>query len=159
MERIRRGTWRGKDIETGEWVYGYYAELPTPSVGAMIHAGTDEYIACEDTASCIIKTFQRQHPYFSNANPLCVIESKIYEINPDTLGECIGLRDKNDTQIFEGDIVKHTHGFCNGTGRVCYSTPKFALHDNKNGICDEFRWDEWKQFEVVGNKWDNPDLQ
>ena len=35
-----------------------------------------------------------------------------YQVNPETLGECACVCDKNDTLIFEGDIVEYDNRIC-----------------------------------------------
>nr|DAG27515.1 MAG TPA: YopX protein [Caudoviricetes sp.] len=95
---------RGKRVDNGDWVEGYYTELPCGSLGATIFSNDDELV-CEDTKSYIIKVFTKQHTNYSNSNPLQVIECEKYEVIPETIGQFTGFTDKHSVKIFEGDIV------------------------------------------------------
>ena len=80
-----RGIWRAKRKDNGEWVTGYYVRLNGKA--HRIYSGFAE-IDCGG--------------YY----PSC------YTIDPSTLGECSYIPDKNDTIIFEGDIVEYDNRIC-----------------------------------------------
>ena len=163
---------RGKRKDNGELVYGYYAELPVGSLGAAIFSNDDE-IVCEDTASYIIKVFEKQHSNYSNGNPLLVIECENYEVIPETVGRYTGLTDKNGKKIFEGDMIKPFDDeidkmvveFRHGQFLLCLY--------GERGYMAEYGWEESGNYgcfeaeplssygdniEVIGNIHDDPEL-
>ena len=81
-------------------------------------------------------------------------------VDPSTVGQYTGLKDKNGKKIFEGDIVR-----C-GTGRICkvtfFISPGFIGFDLVPvGGFDAPPPKEWLLFadtEIIGNIHDNPEL-
>lgn len=154
----------GKRKDNGEWVEGYYTELPCGSLGATIFSNDDELV-CEDTKSYIIKVFTKQHTNYSNSNPLQVIECEKYEVIPETVRQFTGLTDKNGKKIFEGDIVRYETIDRNG-----YDGIYKVVFEDRNG-CGYFgiAYSDIEtcffcysvpasQMEVIGNIYDSPEL-
>lgn len=139
---------RGKRVDNGKWVEGYYTELPCGSLGATIFSNDDELV-CEDTGSYIIKVFTKQHTNYSNSNPLQVIECEKYEVIPETVGQFTGLCDKNGRKIFEGDIVESPNGT---QGFIEWQNAECAFLVN---IGDDWQTMDDCTYEVIGNIYDN----
>lgn len=133
---------RAKRKDNNEWVYGFY----------YCHKGLNEhYILPIDETS------------FYNGIPII---KNFIEVKEETLGQYTGLKDKNETKIFEGDILRLPSYLFDGELCVC------VYHDTKCGIGFELiesrkynighdyciLSDEWEDFEVVGNIYDNPEL-
>ena len=76
---MREILFRGKRVDNGEWVYGYYCHVG--------YAGSEKHY--------IVSTY---------ATAFYVVE-----IVPETVGQYTDLNDKNDRKIFRGDIIKITN--------------------------------------------------
>lgn len=162
-------TLNGRQIK-GEWIEGYYTELPYGSLGATIFSNDDE-VVCEDTKSYIIKVFSKQHSNYSSSNPLQVIECEKYEVIPETIGQYSLLKDTNGKKIFEGDIlhIKVGHGECVVGKAIVYFDENivqyrvrgirpYAYDSEMGDIYRESDFAHIDRFEVIGNIHDNPEL-
>lgn len=82
------------------------------------------------------------------------------QVDPETVGQYTGLKDKNGQRIFEGDVVEqHVQGdilVCRGVINFDERNARFAhqLRTMNPALC-LFNSEAW---EVIGNIHDNPEL-
>ena len=128
---MREILFRGKRLDNGDWVYGYY-----------VHIGP---------VSC-----QRAYIIPEYASALYV-----NEVDPSTVGQYTGLKDKNGKRIFEGDIAKVLQGKDKDIAYVGFENGAFMLYPKTGNIYERTLWEYWYNdwdVEVIGNITDNPEL-
>ena len=138
---MREIKFRGKRIDTGEWVSGHYHEIAST-------------MACVNRQpSTHIITYQRFCDWGFNPN-LQV------EIDPKTLRQYTNKQDNLGNDLYEGDIVKYvlhiTHGpHEEGTAEIFWDdfSCGFAIH--RTGL---WSFSELSHIEKIGNIYDNPEL-
>lgn len=122
--------YRGKRVDNKEWAYGYYI------------ATKDGHYIC----------YKNQY----NDDLFLSPENIFVQVIPETVGQYIGLKDKDDKgkEMFEGDIFKDWQGQLSIVVWKCFrwafetiNEPSFKYRDSFHNIG-----------EVIGNKFDNVEL-
>ena len=128
MREIREILFRGKRVDNGEWVYGFYVVLK------LVHYDKKEHLITDKDTG------------------------RSYEIDPATIGQYTGLKDKkNGKRIFEGDILEVNYGkiYVGAKGRVRFDAGVYML-EGISGVLSLCAYAPY--CEVIGNIHDNPEL-
>ena len=88
------------------------------------------------------------------------------DVNPETICQCTGLKDKNGNKIWENDIVEigEHEDIVNGLYKViyCENSHCYALERSADFHYNFFTFSDLNGFEtsskVIGNIFDNPEL-
>lgn len=133
---MREIEYRGKRKDTEEWIYG---SLVIDDDKYYICLGISEYIKKDD------------------------YEVYMIEVDPETVGQYTGLKDKNEVKIYENDILayKDWEGETIIDGVVKYGVFNCSCCNGVYGwYIDEgdIRMCEDNELEVIGNIYDNPEL-
>lgn len=126
---------RGKstaDENNGEWVYGnLIVDGRQASIVNGIIESTEQYISI---------------------GAWCPVDAE-------TVGQSTGLKDKNGTEIFEGDALKN-NDYPNQTFICKHSRLQASFQvESLNGLLTLSLWkDEERDWQVLGNIYENPEL-
>ena len=126
---MREILFRGKRVDNGEWVYGWY-----------VHTKRHHCIitGCIDDGHVV-------YGHYANDVAMYVVDSA-------TVGQYTGLQDKNCNRIFEGDILRVMYKNCYGND-ICHTVTLYDMTDR----LDMERISE-SEAVIIGNIHDNPEL-
>lgn len=131
------GLYRGKRLDNGEWVEGAFS----PKDCDMPFGPTVE-------KPSIIKLDEPFDGFW-------------FDVDPETVGECSGIPDKNGKLIFEGDVLKVIY-LCQKPviARVTFRDGKYGIRYTRHGntCIDTMSGSMSNLYEIIGNIYDNPEL-
>lgn len=135
---MREILFRGKRLDNGEWIEG---------IPINTHIGT--FIVFEE------------NPHFCDQYGYMEID-ELAKVDPATVGQYTGLRDRNGKRIFEGDVL--VSFFCDDVPN--YGERSVVLW-HKHAWCSQYRdykpetleeYEMSNYVDVIGNIYDNPEL-
>lgn len=127
---MREILFRGKDTQTGEWVQGYFVGITNNEAAIIPFDKVDYDVGYIRDCEC----------------SYCNIE---------TVGQSIGLLDKNGKEIYEGDIITFDNHL-QGISQVVYDYAGFDVVSNNYRTT--LRPMMNNHIRVIGNIHDNPEL-
>lgn len=118
--------------DKGKWVYGH--------------------LLIDDNRALIINGIIEANDEYVSLEEWCDIDMK-------TIGQSTGLKDKNGTEIFEGDALKN-NDYPNQTFICKHSRLQASFQvESLNGLLTLSLWkDEERDWQVLGNIYENPEL-
>ena len=140
---MREILFRGKRIQGGDWVEGYFFKSDINKRAR--ESGKATLIFTPDCDTFIMV-------------PEC---HNSFMVVSDTVGQYTGLKDKNGKRIFEGDIAKVLQGKDKDIAYVGFENGAFMLYPKTGNIYERTLWEYWYNdwdVEVIGNITDNPEL-
>jgi len=148
---MREILFRGKRVDNGELVEGYLLKSQRVSGSIFIvTTGLDP----DNLLSCLNKSRGDAELW------------SVYQVDPTTIGQYTGLKDKNGKRIFEGDIVRYYERQLGGADAPVIQSVGYE----EGGFCVRYYFlNNWLRnavngniqlegIEVIGNIHNNPEL-
>ena len=139
-----RYLFKAKRLDNGEWVIGNLITNVFFRLGQSI-----PYILCSDKA---------EYDCFEDFTE----ENGIFEVRPDTICQCTGLKDKNGKLIWENDImVAHLDDYYpedKTYAKILWRKNGFYIIENGSEDISPIDKFDQDHFEVCGNIFDNAEL-
>ena len=132
-----RYLFKGKRLDNGEWVTGNLIQNP-------FLKGARSWISSEQEDKTRLRSISRTQALWNSI-----------EVDSSTICQCTGLKDKNGKLIWENDIVKINNSKVN-TLITFRDFEIICTIPNEKYYKHRLEYDT--EYEVIGNKFDNPEL-
>lgn len=137
MKEIR---FRGKRKDNEKWIYGNLISRKNNKHQEEI----GEYTCCiiEDSDKVAYRTFASDY-----------LDYRGCKVDPETIGQFVGLLDKYGKEIYVGDILRVAS---DGMIFIKHGRTAFLAYRKSNGRV--INWDSTTRGEIIGNKFESPEL-
>lgn len=132
-----RYLFKAKRLDNGEWVIGNLIQNP-------FFKGVLSWISSEQEDKTRLRSISRTQALWNSI-----------EVDSSTICQCTGLKDKNGNLIWENDIVKINNSKVN-TVITFRDFEIICTIPNEKYYKHRLEYDT--EYEVIGNKFDNPEL-
>lgn len=134
---MRKILFRGKRVDNGEWILGSLIKVKIKNATAWIIFKPDFAFTNDG-----MKSLGHAH------------------VDPETVGQCVGLKDMNGKWIFEGDVLEHhiQGNILVNRGVVNWDAKNARWAHQLNTMNPCFYMHNPETVEVIGNIHDNPEL-
>ena len=132
-----RYLFKAKRLDNGEWVIGNLIQNP-------FFKGVRSWISSEQEDKTRLRSISRTQALWNSI-----------EVDSSTICQCTGLKDKNGNLIWENDIVKINNSKVN-TVITFRDFEIICTIPNEKYYKHRLEYDT--EYEVIGNKFDNPEL-
>ena len=132
---------RGKNIKTNDWAYGYYVHIKDTVRNRETHR---IYNGFGDSFPDTMTTYDFSGSY--------------EEVDPETIGQFTGLHDENDKPIYDGDIVRYKTGSTRNpeTGEWFDNVETIVVETGDDASCNISSLSEiTNNITVIGNIYDH----
>ena len=172
---MREHKYRGKRVDTGEWVYGSLLEGSSGVFVIEKNTNIDDFlpdyndvgIGCGIEDRNITNRYEAaRYGFEEGVSQTHELLPNFIEVIPESVGEFVGLQDKNKKDIYEDDIVKQGLE----TSKDGWFGPRIVEFSDGawmgGGIRIFVEQDRWvyqgdvsnNGWEVIGNIYENPEL-
>ena len=132
-----RYLFKAKRLDNGEWVIGNLIQNP-------FFKGVRSWISSEQEDKTRLRSISRTQALWNSI-----------EVDSSTICQCTGLKDKNGKLIWENDVVKINNSKVN-TLITFRDFEIICTIPNEKYYKHRLEYDT--EYEVIGNKFDNPEL-
>ena len=130
---MREIKFRGKSLRTGKWVYG-----------SLVRYGDGR-----------VEIYTLINPRDENS-----LRAWLEEVDPATVGQYTGLKDKNGKEIYEEDIITAYNERIKGPVIFDRRGLAFGIPNGPNEIYQfSMNFLESKDIEIIGNIYENPEMK
>lgn len=142
---------RAKELhEPSRWHYGYYVKHKLNNPCPVMFNG-------ETAKDKEVKYEEYLISEYDGDWEMGSVQYKVV-INPKTVGQYTGLKDKNGNKIFEGDILEFEFDNIGKQNAIVYWNKKYTSFLLDTTISNDFDYAEIQDGRIIGNVYDNPEF-